>query len=373
MHGHAEPGGTASRGLAAVRACALVAVAFSSAAAVEYYGTSHTFCAHGGGCDAVRESGVGQSLGRALPAIGVLGHGVVVAGTLARSPGVQLVALAGAVTGAIAGVVLLLLQATLGAFCSICVAVDGAALLAGGFALPLLRTRGALAVPDVRARSLWIAAAVTALGAAPAFALSRPSVKPAYVSALGREGKINVVEFSDFECPFCRALHPVLARALAPYGERLHFVRKVYPLPSHAHGQAAARAYLCAADQGQGEAMADLLFTVSDVSATAGVRHAASLGLDVTRFEQCVRAPATQRRLQEQIAGVRSSGMRGLPTVWIGDQVIEGFDRNAGTAPYSAALERAAHGRGTRSAAVPWLVLAALVAAALLPAARRAR
>jgi len=373
MRGHAEAGGAGSGRLAAVRSCALVALAFSSVAAVEYYGTTHTFCAHGGGCDAVRESGVGQSLGRALPAIGVLGHAVVLAGALARSAGLQLVALAAAVTGALAGIMLLVLQTTLGAFCWICVAVDAAAVLAGAFALPLLRTRGALAVPGVRARSAWIAAALIAAGTPPAYALSRPSVKPAYVAALAREGKINVTEFSDFECPFCRALHPVLARALAPYGERVHFVRKVYPLPSHANGQAAALAYMCAADQGRGEAMADALFAASDVSAAAGVRHAASLGLDLARFEQCVRAPATQQRLQAQIAGVRSSGMRGLPTVWIGDEIIEGFDRAAGAAPYVAALERAAQREGARSAAGPWLVLAALVAAALLPAVRRAR
>jgi protein-disulfide isomerase len=196
---------------------------------------------------------------------------------------------------------------------------------------------------------------------------------PPYVAALASAGKINVVEFSDFECPFCRALHPVLERALAPYGDRAHFVRKVYPLPSHAHGQDAARAYICAQAQGRGEEVADALFAATDVSAAACVRHAAALALDLALFERCLRDPATQRLLVRQIDAIARSGMRGLPTVWIGDQVIEGFDRGAGAAPYAAALERAARGERTNTAARPWLVLAALVAAVLLPAARRAR
>jgi protein-disulfide isomerase/uncharacterized membrane protein len=350
-----------------------VALAFSSTAAVEYYGGSHTFCAHGGGCDAVRASGLGQSLGRALPAIGLIGHAVVLAGTLARSASVQLLALVAAVTGAVAGIVLLALQAALGTFCSICVGVDVAAALGGAFALPLLRDRGALAVPGRRARSAWIAAAVFAAGAPLAYARARPNVTPPYVAALARAGKIGVVEFSDFECPHCRALHPVLTRALAPYGDRAHFVRKVYPLPGHAHGQVAARAYMCAQEQGYGEPMADALFAAADVSAAACSRHAASVGLDVARFERCTRDPATQQQLVRQLDSIRRSGMRGLPTVWIGDQVIEGFDPDSGAAPYSAALERAARGQRTGSVARPWLVLAALVAAALLPAARRQR
>lgn len=373
MRARAEPAASVDRRLAAVRACALVALAFSSIAAVEYFGSSHTFCAHGGGCDAVRASALGHSLGRALPAVGVIGHGAVLAGTLARGANAQLFALAGAVTGAVAGIALLALQAALGAFCSICAAVDAAAALGGGLALPLLRARGALAVPGVRARSLWIAAAVIALGGPWAFARSRPSELPPYVSSLGRPGKINVVEFSDFECPFCRAMHPILARALAPYGDRVRFVRMIYPLPGHAHGQVAARAYICAEEQGFGEPMADALFAASDVSAAASAQHAATQGLDRARFEHCAGDPATQQRLLQQIDAIRQSGMRGLPTVWIGDQVIEGFDRDAGAAPYAAALARAARGEGTASTTWPWLVLAGLAAAVLLPSLRRAR
>jgi protein-disulfide isomerase len=214
---------------------------------------------------------------------------------------------------------------------------------------------------------------VLAAGAPLAYARARPNVTPAYVAELARAGKINVVEFSDFECPHCRAMHPVLTRALAPHGDRVHFVRKVYPLPGHAHGQAAARAYMCAQEQGRGEPMADALFAAADVSAPACSRHAARIGLDLARFEGCTRDPATQQQLMRQIDSIRRSGMRGLPTVWIGDEVIEGFDPDAGAAPYSAALERAGRGQRTRSAARPWLVLAALVAAALLPAVRRQR
>jgi 2-hydroxychromene-2-carboxylate isomerase len=96
---------------------------------------------------------------------------------------------------------------------------------------------------------------------------------------------------------------------------------------------------------GRGEAMADLLFSSVDLSTEGCARHASALGLPLASFRRCTGDPATERRLERDIEAVRRSGMRGLPTVWIGDQVIEGFDARAGARPYAAALERASRAR----------------------------
>jgi protein-disulfide isomerase/uncharacterized membrane protein len=332
--------------LQGLRLCAVAGLGFSAAAAADYYLGKHAFCAPGGGCDAVRASAIGQSLGHALPALGLIGFALVLAAGLGRAPTLQLLGLAAAASGALAGLALLLLQAvSLRVFCPICVAADVAAVLAGALALPLLRVRTALPAPGMRGRSLWLLAGACAIALPAALALGTadpPSRVPDSIAALGRAGRINVVEISDFECPYCRALHPVLARAIASYATRVHFVRKVYPLPTHAHGRSAARAYLCAESMGRGEAMADRLFASRDLSAEGGARHAAALGLPLADFQRCIDDPATERRLERDIEAVRRSGTRGVPTVWIGDQRLEGFDPSTAERPYTAALERAA-------------------------------
>ncbi len=352
-----------------MRLGALVATALSSAAAVDYYGGSHTFCAAGSGCDAVRHSGIGQSLGQALPAIGMIGFALIVLLSLSRQDGARMVALVGALTGGMAALLLLGLQAlSIGAFCGLCVGADAAALLAAAAALPQLRKRapvGPVGTPLTRAATR--AALVLALGAPIALALSIPRAVPGYVRELGQADKLNVIEFSDFECPYCRALHPHLKQALEPYGERVHFVRRSFPLPSHENARHATRAYLCAIAQGEGEAMAHRLFGGAlDPATNRAV--ALELGLDAARYDACIGAAATDKRIDADMEAIRGADFHGLPTVWIGDRVLEGFNVNAGGAPYADALERAARGQATAFGWRPWLVLLCAVLLAAVPA-----
>src|SRR6185503_6117111 len=96
----------------------------------------------------------------------------------------------------------------------------------------------------------------------------------AVVRAVYEPGKINVVEFADFECPYCRALHPVLKRVIQDYpADRVHFVRKHVPLEMHELARPAARAAVCTEEQGKGEAMADAL--VQAELSEAAIRRAA--------------------------------------------------------------------------------------------------
>src|SRR5215471_1852339 len=74
-------------------------------------------------------------------------------------------------------------------------------------------------------------------------------------------GQATVVEYVDFECPFCRRLDAVLGPLVAKHPGRVRVVRKHVPLTKiHPHAESAARASVCAEAQGQGDAMADALF-----------------------------------------------------------------------------------------------------------------
>jgi protein-disulfide isomerase/uncharacterized membrane protein len=369
---NARADGEGSTQLGVLRGFALAALAFSSAAAVEYFAHKGAFCAPGSGCDAVRSSAIGRQIGFALPAIGMIGFMVVLAGTLSRSRRDRLIGLAAALTGGLVGLILLALQAfVVRAYCWLCTGADVCAVIAGVCAVPLLRRAPAWPDVSVRAAAAWRAAIILAALALPAWAISQPTRVPSYVRSLSVPGKVNVIEFSDFECPFCRALHPVLSAAIAPYAERVHFVRKSYPLRGHAHAREAARAYLCASAQGRGDVMADWLFAADDVSAESCTQQAAALGLDVSRFVACVADPATEATVAREVAAIDTADFQGLPTVWIGAQRLIGYDSSAGAARYDKALARAASGDDTRPRVLPLAVVAALALLALRPVLRK--
>jgi protein-disulfide isomerase len=158
------------------------------------------------------------------------------------------------------------------------------------------------------------------------WALVQPSPPvPREIASLWEPGKINVVEFADFQCPFCRQLHPRMTEVLSEYEGRVHFVRLNMPLPSHSQAWTAARAYCCADDQAKGPAMADALFQSPSLTPEACEKLAASLGLSMSDYRACVTSASTDARIDDQIKRVKSAGLAGLPTVWIGDQVLVGL------------------------------------------------
>ena len=110
------------------------------------------------------------------------------------------------------------------------------------------------------APALWAFAAAVTLAPILWHAIKPPPAIPKPVAALYQPGKINVIEFADFECPYCRRLHAILDPLVDAAGDRVNFVRLQRPLSQHVYAEHAARAALCAEAQGKGEAMADRLF-----------------------------------------------------------------------------------------------------------------
>ena len=116
-----------------------------------------------------------------------------------------------------------------------------------------------------------------------------------------------------------------MTEVLDQYADRVNFVRLNVPLPSHAQARPAARAYCCAEDQGKGDQMAHALFQSDELTPEACEKIAASLGLSLPAYQACVHDSSTDARIDEQIQRVKKAGLVGLPTVWIGDQVLVGL------------------------------------------------
>jgi len=79
----------------------------------------------------------------------------------------------------------------------------------------------------------------------------------------GKDAKVTVVEFLDFECEACRASYPVVKQVLAEYGDKVKFVQRYFPLPNHKNSQSAALAAAAAGEQGKfsGKCMTNSLKT----------------------------------------------------------------------------------------------------------------
>lgn len=158
------------------------------------------------------------------------------------------------------------------------------------------------------------------------------SKKPALPLVVQREidntpaGHATVVDFVDFECPYCRDTHAALAPLLRERRGRVHVARKQVPLPMHRHALDAARAACCGEALGKSEEMADALFAAAPSALTAEgcERIAAAQGLDLQRFRACTRDPATDARIRADAAAFRATHGRGLPTLWIGERLLEG-------------------------------------------------
>jgi protein-disulfide isomerase/uncharacterized membrane protein len=343
-----------------LRLATLVALAASAALFVHYVDpVEASFCAAESGCEKVRRSAFsyfGTPLLN-LPLLGLIAYGTVFVTSL-RSPGGP-IAPRLALAGGVGGAAFLALQIfVVGAMCWLCVVVDVAALTAGLFGwLSLRRGPGA----DPLKIGAWGAIAAITLVAPPLWTRVRPGPPvPASVRALYEPAKINVVEFADFECPFCRRLHPVLKQAISELPEgSVHFVRMNVPLPHHQYAETFAKAHICADQQGKGEAMADVLMT--EEPGPKVVEQALDhLALDPARFKTCLEADSTAERIERETQVLRDADMLGLPTTYIEGKRFVG---SVGIEALRDALGRAQ--RGETKSGLPLPGFLGLLAAAL--------
>lgn len=355
------PQGTQKYLVLALRSLWLIALVFSVALFVHYLDPANSgYCSGRSGCEAVRRSGYSYFLGQTwlnLPLFGVLSFsaGVTLSWVpLPRVPRAKLLGLGAALGGVLAIVFVVLQAAVIGAFCWLCMVVDTAAILAGGVGVWLFVRRNVEQREPLR---VWAGALISlALALAPIGLWQfRPSLPiPEGVAKLYVPGKINVVEFADFECPYCRTMHGIFTRLNREYGDRVNFHQLHMPLPGHAHAMRAATAAVCAEKMGKGHEMKDLLFTRA-LDDEAPLEHAKALGLDITEFERCLDSAAAARRVEQDKEIILNGGFRGLPTTFVGSQRIVGWRvYPAMKEAYEAALQ-ADGGKGLELP--PWLFL----------------
>ncbi len=141
----------------------------------------------------------------------------------------------------------------------------------------------------------------------------------------GVEAKVTLVEFCDFQCPFCQRVNSTLEQLQRAYGNDLKVVFKHRPLPFHGRARAAALAAEAAAEQGKFWAMHDAVFAnQSQLSDEDLARHAQALGLDVERWRRELRSEQAQARVDGDIRLAEQLGIRGTPSFLINGRLLTG-------------------------------------------------
>ena len=316
-------------GLVASVAAAVAGLAASAMLLVDYVRPAPVFCAEGGGCDALKHTVFAMPFGVPLPVVGLagfvaLGASALVPGRRARRAQVALAACAG-----LAGAALLALQALLGHLCPYCCVADGGGVLSLAIAAFRLRTERPGARVGGWGASLGGAASLVAAAAVPLAAGLHVDPTPQVIRAeiaQAPAGVLTVVDFVDFECPFCRMVQAELAPVLESHRGKIHLVRRQVPLTMHAHARDAARAACCAQRLGQGDAMADALFAadVDELTPEGCEKIAASLGLPLDPYRACIASPATDASIDADKAEFKAAGGYALPTLWIGQTPVIG-------------------------------------------------
>ncbi len=140
------------------------------------------------------------------------------------------------------------------------------------------------------------------------------------------DAKVTIVEFSDFECPFCRETASRIRAIRERYPHDVALVYRHYPLSYHPHATAAARASICASRQGRFESYHDALFARQDsLGLIAWSRLAADAGVpDVPAFEACMAEAGPSAEIERDLQAGTRLGVRGTPALLVNDRLLYG-------------------------------------------------
>ena len=139
------------------------------------------------------------------------------------------------------------------------------------------------------------------------------------------EAKLAIVEFSDFQCPFCSRVTPTLKQIEEAYGDQVRIVFKHLPLGMHPKAPAAHAAAEAAHRQGKFWEMHDLIFAdQAAMSPEKYVEYAGQIGLDVEQFELDVASSEVKARIDEDAKEAASLGVTGTPAFFVNGRFLSG-------------------------------------------------
>ena len=161
-----------------------------------------------------------------------------------------------------------------------------------------------------------------------AILLDPPRVQVGYDAARLRgnpNAPVTIVEFSDYECPYCRQAEHTVKDVVAKYGDKVRISYRDFPLQQlHPHAELAAEASRCAQEQGKFWEYHDELFAASKLDKDALIEYARNLKLDDKQFGSCLTSQKYKAEIEKDSEEGRKVGINGTPGFFINGVLISG-------------------------------------------------
>mgnify|MGYP001581057633 FL=1 len=140
-----------------------------------------------------------------------------------------------------------------------------------------------------------------------------------------KDAKVVLIEYSDFECPFCERHHPSLEQAIEEYGDDVAWVYRHFPLSFHPEAKPAAVASECASEQGKFWEFADAMFAnQSSLGEEFYIETATSLGLNTGAFKTCLSSGKYDSLIASSTSAGSAAGVTGTPATFVNGQLVSG-------------------------------------------------
>jgi protein-disulfide isomerase len=157
--------------------------------------------------------------------------------------------------------------------------------------------------------------------------LGQPSAQVDIANAyrLGpKDAPVQLIEFGDYECPYCQKVHVELHRLRDQFGDKVAIIYKDFPLPMHADSEKAAEAARCAGVQGKFWEFHDALFETKRLQVADLKEEARTLKLDGARFDQCLDSGEQTAAVKKDLEQAKRLGLSGTPSFFANGHFMSG-------------------------------------------------
>ncbi len=139
------------------------------------------------------------------------------------------------------------------------------------------------------------------------------------------DAKLQIVEFSDFECPYCSQAALAVKTVKQRFGDKVQFSYRHFPLSFHPAARPAAELTQCALEQGKFWELHDEIFANQRSLSVEGLRGLAqNAGLDMAKVDECLMSGRAAKQVEEDLAKGQAVGVRGTPAFYVGGRAFDG-------------------------------------------------
>jgi protein-disulfide isomerase len=139
------------------------------------------------------------------------------------------------------------------------------------------------------------------------------------------DAKVTIVEFSDFQCPYCSRAEPSVDEVMKTYSDKVKVVFRHFPLSFHAQAFKAAEGAACAEEQGKFWEYHKTLFANQGALMPDDLKaHAKTIGLDTAKFNECLDSGRTKSKIDADMEVAKAAGVNGTPAFFINGIMISG-------------------------------------------------